>query len=610
MAAEAHDQQHILKEILHSDFEKFNAGIGDGSLQTCIDLLKQTKIYELYQQVINNPLIVEYPPYVDGRFTDVLIYNINLWYFALQLGLASKKIDFTIKGGFSIQLMVDGQYNTTDIDVKVKTKTDAQGLHDLLESLFPDNLPFGYTYNTRFFQDKEQYKVSISRPNGMKTALIDIEYSSPPKNTSQYLENHEQHYRRAQIDGNEEFIFIFSIYPLDDQIGEKSYLLNKYEGYLKKRIDEIKELFKKNEINLDLLLDNPQDKLLVYLNELLKSYKEDYKYEVYDEARKTRMVEVIKNKKDKLEKLLNFKIGYIDHIFASELAQHILYDSTLDGEIINLSYLLFLLSKFNKSYSVLSRKNTSNKWSNQTMKNNSIKSQKNQRNQKNRLKEQLKTLQNQQAQLKRNAQQREASEAERQQMEEEEQSQRKVEAKVERQRREDENRKRKAAAKEERQRREDENRQRKAEQKAAAEEERQRREEQQRQMRTLLNPPKKAQSKKPPPPNTLQPPPPPPITQSKKQKPRPTSARRNNTINKNSLQLPHPSNRTNRPNSATRNKTINNKSLQLLPPPNKSMSQSFRNSLGRVGKSVSNKLKHTITESPLFPHYTLPLPPS
>ncbi len=391
-----HDPQHdLLKQIIESDFLDFANKIGEGNKEHCIELLKRTKIYYLYQQVITEPLIIEYPAYFD-KFTDILIYNINLWYFALQLGIANKEIEFTIKGGFSIQLMVDGKYNTEDIDVKVNSKTDAQRLYELLLKLFPENIPFGYTYSSRFFKDKEQYKVSISRPNGMKTALIDIEYSSPPNNTRDYLNEKENHYRKAIIDRTE-FIMKFTIYPLDKQIGEKTFLLNKYGGLLKSYMNNIIDILKSYSTK-PIIIDN-QDDFFLYLKELFVSYKK-YPYDVFDdEAKKNRMKEVIIKNSENLYSLIhmkpnNFTISFDD--IATELANIILYEYPFNGEIINLSYLLFLLPKFTKSYNKLTRKNTSNRWSNQTRKNDLIKSEKNERN---RLIENLKILQNEHSRL-------------------------------------------------------------------------------------------------------------------------------------------------------------------------------------------------------------------
>jgi hypothetical protein len=396
MAALLLDPQHdLLKEIIESDFVDFADKIGDGNKEHCIQLLKQSKIYYLYQQVITEPLIIEYPAYFD-KFTDVLIYNINLWYFALQLGIANKEIDFTIKGGFSIQLMVDGKYNTEDIDVKVNSKTDAQRLYELLLKLFPENIPFGYTYSSRFFKDKEQYKVSISRPNGMKTALIDIEFSSPPNNTRDYLNEKETHYRKVIIDRNE-IIMTFSIYPLDKQIGEKTFLLNKYGSLLKyymNRIIQILQRYSTKPIHID-----NQDDFFLYLKELFVSYKK-YPYDVFDdEAKKNRMKEVIIKNSENLFSLIHMNLNDFITSFddiATELANIILDEYPFNGEIINLSYLLFLLPKFTKSYNKLTRKNTSNRWSNQTRKNDLIKSEKNERN---RLIEQLKNLQNEHSRL-------------------------------------------------------------------------------------------------------------------------------------------------------------------------------------------------------------------
>jgi hypothetical protein len=348
---EEHDPHDLLKQIIESDFVDFSNKTRNTSPEKVIDLLINSKIYHLYQQVIPEPLIINVPNHYKR-----LIFNAMLWYFALQLGIARNHIVFTIKGGFTTQLMINSKYETEDIDVKVADVIITDELYQLMNKMIPTHIPFGFlcsVRDNRTSNENRKYKFSLQTENSHYLPFMDIESSLSTNN----LSNVELHKRYAQINENN-FEFSFQVYSLESQIFEKSELIKKYTNLLNARINSnIIPIFTQN-IDIHLI---PK-----YLNELyLLSKKNTY---MKDDSLKLK--QIIENE---TTKLLGITLSENQ---IEQLSNELFVKYEVNGEELSLFFILFLLAKFNKSYSKISTKNSNNRWKTRKLQENLVQEQK------------------------------------------------------------------------------------------------------------------------------------------------------------------------------------------------------------------------------------------
>ena len=331
-------QRQKLKELLNDDIGMLFNPNCQNEKDGCLNLLKQTNIYKIYQQIIPDPFIV----YLPGPI-DLFFFNIMLWYYTLQIGLINQD-NFVIKGGFSIQLMIDSKYNTSDIDIKSENEKVAERIKDKLVGLNTSH--YSQMLLTKHFEDNKLFKLSLNLQHGKK-AFMDIDYSSTPENTSRFFTESEIHQRKAIL-GKDRFTFSFTIYPLAQQIEEKQYLMKKYKSEMFKNI----KLFK-NDLN-DLKI-TPQF-FLDYLLEMNQAYLSSPRRLVLGYAiDKDEIISYIMANEIKTEN------G--DKKISMELANKIYKFYSLNENDNNISYDLFIINKFQKALSALERGNAKNKWS-------------------------------------------------------------------------------------------------------------------------------------------------------------------------------------------------------------------------------------------------------
>ncbi len=361
-------------------------------------ILYETIIGKMYSFVIKDPFIT----ILDGPI-HTIIYNLLLWYFILQIGILSKKIRFTIKGGFTIQLMLDSQYNTEDIDIKTEP-ADAKLLYHSLVPLIPSTISdlsmFVYLYKLNeevhhlpmfevihskpdtgdlykfTLEMKPPFDPSNVRPRAIKKAFIDIDFSKTPKETENYFQESKREIvsRYARFDSSshtERFTFLFPIYSFDSQFGEKVDLLEKYKKKILSLIVSSNKFSNDSPIKSQLqYYELPSKSETIY--EILKHYYEHRFIEgrnkmesMSDDIKQLLDIKVVKPKISSIHNSIQGDLS----LLADEFEKMLLVSETVGGETVKNFF--FYIFKFQKSHKRLSTNTSKNVWSKQsrTMKN-------------------------------------------------------------------------------------------------------------------------------------------------------------------------------------------------------------------------------------------------
>jgi hypothetical protein len=382
----------LLLEIIKKDIDNYQKGNFKD--------IKKSGIYYLYDQVIEKPYI--------NTIYDIetsFYFNIILWYFILQIGVIQHQLgfNFVVKGGFVIQFMIDSDYPTSDIDIKVKSREHALSLQNLLLKLIPKNIPIYIPtekqtkpiptekqttpiYISTKEEENEVIKFSIMTKNGF-VPFMDIEFSKPPHNTAKFFNDIERHTRRAKIYTSNtfnlnqnpniyysDFEFNYLFYTFESQYNEKVFLYNKYKNKLfheikTKLIDKLRsisesiELSKKNDSHINDLMGAiievysklPTKVLSLISNAAIRKTTIDV-FTQKVEKRGIRFLFKLKMPLNVDEKLLLIdSLEPIVDFFRMEVVFS-------DTETIPMLTLFFLLSKFTKSHEHLSKNNSRNKW--------------------------------------------------------------------------------------------------------------------------------------------------------------------------------------------------------------------------------------------------------
>lgn len=212
--------------------------------------LEHTHMYKMYKKIIPNT------PLLQNRTQALYI-----WYLMLVLGYIGDEYErqeeciLILKGGKSIQLLVDGRYDSTDIDIKILDiegrPSDAKSKKEIAEEL-AHKLSYGLSNISILPPNPELnntiYKVTLVQ-NGEKIALVDIDFKELVCSEGKEDEM-ECRLKRifSRIETNPIFIdnlpFIqsytlnYNTYPVTIQIKEKTELIKEYRRLLREGINK------------------------------------------------------------------------------------------------------------------------------------------------------------------------------------------------------------------------------------------------------------------------------------------------------------------------------------------------------------------------------------
>jgi hypothetical protein len=208
--------------------------------------LSETHMYKMYTQIIPET-IPEHSNKKQAIFT---------WYFMILAGILTEKYEeegnvFAIKGGRSIQLLVDGTHSSEDMDLKIiKTQhgLSKQEFAKILVSEFVHNIPPKHlSIKPPDETNDTRYKISLQESvTGQKdskyTALVDIDFKELNCNKGEHsidcklkkiLTRNES--VRVVVDDT---ILKYNTYPISIQIKEKQELIHYYENEIYENVKE------------------------------------------------------------------------------------------------------------------------------------------------------------------------------------------------------------------------------------------------------------------------------------------------------------------------------------------------------------------------------------
>lgn len=204
--------------------------------------LSETYMYQIYKKIIP-----ETKP--DEPNKKKAIYT---WYFMILLGYYTEiyereyGAEIAVKGGRSIQLLIDGNYKSDDLDIKVLDGGDKpkQEIARLLSEELTQGLP-NLSVLKPGPRNEGIYKISLSE-NGF-IPLVDIDFrelscDKGPKTIECRLKNILTHVEPTTVfvdglDFMEDTILSYNTYPITIQITEKMELIREYDYALNYNIN-------------------------------------------------------------------------------------------------------------------------------------------------------------------------------------------------------------------------------------------------------------------------------------------------------------------------------------------------------------------------------------
>ncbi len=292
-------------------------------------------IHEIYQQII--PEKGNY----ETREQELLTQ-----YFMILLGYYTNKYKsakLALKGGRSIQLLVDGMYNSEDMDIKIVKVSDSRTKQEVAKEVaetLVSGLPAEYGLSIQEPDPKRPltegiYKISMPGTIRRFKALVDVDYrelecqklvdpDSIQCRLQKILSNTETISIPAKV-SNKPITFHYNTYSIETQIAEKEELIKEYD-----------ELLRKGIIDALIGIDKVKDKSFIdALHHKLRSMKIETGYLGGVPANMiTEMGEFFKNVQQEYKKYEAMVMAYISH--------------TGVGEV-------FLLNKFERSLRQLKR---------------------------------------------------------------------------------------------------------------------------------------------------------------------------------------------------------------------------------------------------------------
>ncbi len=348
---------HIIEQIISID-----------DAETILN--EDTSIGKLYKYIIQNPyfVIIEEIDQYGNMVVNVkasLIYNLVLRYYILQVGAINRsyKDKFTIKGGFTIQLMLNGQYPTDDIDLKIHTPLDAKYIYKELLKLKPQ-IPEALRIEriermeitSRKESEKSLYKFTFICGT-IRKAFMDLDYSAVPNNIrpifkksgTNTIKTIKTEYRLARLN-DDRFELLYPIYSFETQREEKEYLIKKYNNIVKlcieQHIDEILTILNHGFENV-IIVERPEIKKNIYF--LL------YYYFLADGDNFDRILNTILIRKDFYITDFNKNFNFlINKMFEVRTTDNRAAENTPNTTIkISFSNCFFYIKKFDKAFKAL-----------------------------------------------------------------------------------------------------------------------------------------------------------------------------------------------------------------------------------------------------------------
>jgi hypothetical protein len=201
-----------------------------------------THIHDIFKSIIPEKITYQSP--IQGLLSE---------YFMILLGHFTKiyesdGITLALKGGRSIQLLVDGAYKSDDMDIKIistpegKTKQEVaeEVANRLVSGLLPVDYPLSIqTPNPKRPHTEGIYKISVMTSTGFK-ALVDVDYRElecvEPTSIQCRLKNILSELVTIQIGD-----LYYNTYSVETQRTEKEELIKEYKGTLRQGlIDALK----------------------------------------------------------------------------------------------------------------------------------------------------------------------------------------------------------------------------------------------------------------------------------------------------------------------------------------------------------------------------------